>query len=97
LALGFVKGEDFRDEVRGSGLELFLAVGGAGGFFAAGHDGGAETGAEIIGEIIDFVAAVDFDGFTGGVDDDFTMVALAEVLGYFGHQIGFDVAVKKIG
>ncbi len=75
----------------------FGGAGAAFSFFAAGHDGGAEAGAEVVGELVDFVAAVDFDGFAGGVDDDFAVVASAEVLFDFGEQLGFDLAIEKIG
>jgi hypothetical protein len=49
-------------------------------FFAAGHDGGVEALAETVGQVVDFVGAVDFDGLAGGVEDDFAVAAAVQVL-----------------
>ena len=55
-------------------------------FFAAGHDGGVKAFAEVGGEFVDFVGAVNFYRFTGGVEDDFAVAALIHVLFDFGAQ-----------
>ena len=74
--------------------ELFVGFAGAA---AAGHDGGFEAGLEIGGEVVDLGVAVDVDGFGGGVEDDFAVLALGDVLFYFDHEVRRDVAVEEIG
>jgi hypothetical protein len=54
--------------------------------FAAGHDGTVEAFAEVGGEFVNFVRAVNFYSFTGGVEDDFAVAALIHVLLDFGAQ-----------
>jgi hypothetical protein len=82
---------------KSSGLGFGFAGGSDGGFFAAGHNGGSEAAAEFVGELVDFCAAINFDGFTGGIDDDFAVMADAEVFFDLGHQFGFDVAIEEVG
>jgi hypothetical protein len=47
---------------------------------AAGHDGGVEAFSYGVGELVDFVGAIDLDCFAGGVEGDFAVVAALEVL-----------------
>ena len=81
--------------------ELFVEAGlGFGGFLgltASGHDGGVEAAAESFGELVGLLAAIDVDGFTGGVDDHFAVVAGPEVLFDFSKEIRFDPSVEKVG
>ena len=72
-------------------------------FFAAGHDGGVEAVAEAGGHLVKLVGAIDLDGFTGGVEGDFAVLAAVEVLlevGAHGHRGVVDHVVeqgKKLG
>jgi len=79
---------------RGCGFGRRL-VGAAG--FATLHDGGAQAVGDFIRQIVEFVAAIDIDGFAGGVDDDLAVVAGAEVLFDLGEQVGVDSTVEIIG
>jgi hypothetical protein len=47
---------------------------------AFGHDGGAETAAEIVGQFVELGVAIDFDGFLGGVANDIAIVAPGEMV-----------------
>ena len=47
--------------------------------FAAIHDGRMQTVAHLRGEFVNIVAAVDFDGFARGIENDFTVTAAAQV------------------
>ena len=55
-------------------------AGGLTAFFAAFHDGFVEAVAEGSGHFVDLVGAVDLDGFAGGVQGDFAVLATLEVL-----------------
>jgi len=70
---------------------------GAAAGLAALHDGSTQTGGEIFRQVVGFVAAIDVDGFAGGVDDDFAVMAGAEVLLDLGEQVGVDSTVEIIG
>jgi len=67
------------------------------GFNAAVHDGFAETVGEFVGELVGLVAAVDVDGFSGGVNDDVAVAARSEVFFHFGEEFGFDLAIEVVG
>jgi hypothetical protein len=56
-----------------------------------------EAFAEFGGELVDFVLAIDGDGLAGGVEDDFAVVALADVGLDFGEEGGVDLAVEVVG
>jgi hypothetical protein len=47
---------------------------------ALGHDSGAKTSAEIIGQFVELGVAVNFDGFLGGVADNIAIVAPREMV-----------------
>jgi hypothetical protein len=49
-------------------------------FFAAGHDGGVEAFAEVGGQIINLMGAIDFNGLAGGVERDLAVVTAAQML-----------------
>jgi hypothetical protein len=61
------------------------------------HDGGVQTLAEIIGEFVDLVLTVDGDGLARCVQDDFAVVALADMGLNLGEELGVDLAVKVVG
>ena len=65
-------------------------------FFAAGHDGGVESFAEVVGEIVNLVRTVDLDGFAGGVEDNFAMAALVHMLFNFGLGFSGDGVVDDV-
>jgi len=67
------------------------------GAAAADHDGGFEASLEFGGEVVELGAAVDVDGLGGGVEDDFAVLALGDVLIDFGEQFGGDDAVEEVG
>jgi hypothetical protein len=67
------------------------------GLLASLHDGGAEAAGEVFGKLVGLLAAVDVDGLTGGVNDHFAVVAGTEVLFDFRKEIGFDLAIEKVG
>ena len=69
---------------------------GSAAFFAAGHYCGVEAIAEVVGEVVDFVGAVDLDGFAGGVEDDFAVTALVHVLFDFCARFGGDGVVNHV-
>jgi hypothetical protein len=75
----------------------FFYVGVFAGFEAALHYGLAHAVGEFLGEFVGLVVAIDVDGFAGRVDDDFAVMAGAEMLLYLGHEIGFDLAIKVVG
>ncbi len=49
-------------------------------FFAAGHDGGVEALAEAGRHFVELVRAIDLDGFAGGAEGDFAVLAAAHML-----------------
>jgi hypothetical protein len=73
-----------------------MRSGGAGGG-ALFHDGGVEALAKVVGELVDFVFAIDGDGLAGGVEDDLAVVALADVSLHFGEELGVYLAVEVVG
>jgi hypothetical protein len=81
-----------------------IAAGGACGLvrnsfagFAFGHDGGVEAFAELGGELVEFVVAVDGDGLARGVEDYLAVVAGGGVGAYFFEELGADLAVEVVG
>ena len=64
---------------------------------AAVHDGCLEAVGELFGELVGLVATIDVDGFPGRVDDDVAVAARAEVLFYFGQQLGINLSVEIVG
>ena len=65
-------------------------------FFAAFHDGGVEALSEARGQVVDFVGAVDFNGFAGGVEGDFAVLASAQVLLQVGAHLRGDGVVNQV-
>jgi hypothetical protein len=61
------------------------------------HDGGVQTLTKIVGKFVDLMFAVDGDGLAGSVEDDFAVVALANVSLNVGEELGVDLAVEVIG
>src|ERR1017187_850971 len=49
-------------------------------FFAEGHDGGVEAFAEVGGQIINLMGAIDFNGLAGGVERELAVVTAAQML-----------------
>ena len=47
--------------------------------FAFGQDGLLQTAAQLVGQRVDLVLAVDFDGLPGGVQRDDAVIAAAEM------------------
>ena len=78
-------------------MEAGLGFGGLLGLAASSHDGGVKAPAEVLGELVGLLVAVDIDGLTGGVYDHFAVVAGTEVLFDFSKEIRFDLAVEEIG
>jgi len=72
-------------------------VGEFSGGAAAFHYGFAHAQGEIFGELIGLVTAIDVDGFAGRVDDDFAVMAGAEVLLNLSHKIGVDLSIEVVG
>jgi hypothetical protein len=64
--------------------------------FAASHDGGVETFAEIGRQVVDLVGTIDFNGFTGCIQGDFAMLATTEVLLQIGTHFGRNGVVNQI-
>ncbi len=87
----FEKITDSQDDKACGGKRNRLA-GGA----ALGHDGVVQAVAEVGGELVDLVLAVDGDGLAGGVEDDLAVMALADVRLDFRHQFGVDATVEVI-
>jgi hypothetical protein len=73
----------------------FMGVGFGGEAF--GHDGLVEALLQGRLELKNLVIAINADGLAGGVDDDFAVVALAEVLLDFDKQLLFDLAIEVVG
>jgi len=55
---------------------------------AAGHNGGVEALAKAGGQVIDLMGAVDLDGLAGGVENDFAVLAVAQMGLEFGARLG---------
>lgn len=79
------------------GVELGLGFGAFFGGVASGHDGGPETVGKVFREFVGLAVAIDVDGFTGGVDDHFAVVAGSEVLFDFSEEIGLDLSIEVVG
>jgi len=69
------------------------------GFFgqALRHDGSVEAFAKLGGDLVEFVALLDFDGLAGGVEDDAAMLAAIGVSLYFVTKIGAELLVEVVG
>jgi hypothetical protein len=78
---------------RGSDFDIGQAACGA----TAIHNSGTHTGGDIFGEFIDLVATVHVNGFPGGIDDDFAVMAGADVLFDLGHERRIDLPVEVVG
>lgn len=65
-------------------------------FFAAGHDGGVQALAEPCGQVVNFVRAVDFDRFAGGVERDFAVLAALQVVLQLGAHLGRHRVVDQV-
>ncbi len=65
-------------------------------FFAAGHDGGVEAFAEAGGHVVDLVGAIDLDGFAGGVEGDFAVLAAAQMLLEVGAHLSGNGVVDHV-
>jgi hypothetical protein len=64
---------------------------------ALGHDGRAETGAEIFGQFVELGVAIDLDGLLGGIADHVAVVAPGKMVFQF-NLCGFvEDAVQIIG
>jgi hypothetical protein len=61
------------------------------------HDGGVEAFAELVGDLVDFVAFVDFDGLMGGVEDDLAVLAASGVGADLVEQFGAELFVEVVG
>jgi hypothetical protein len=84
----------------GGRIEEGVAVIGVKGLFAGvafGHDGGVEAFAELGGELVEFVVAVDGDGLASGVEDYLAVVAGGGVGAYFFEELGAYLAVEVVG
>jgi hypothetical protein len=64
---------------------------------AAVHDGAAKTVGEGFGKLIGVGAAVDIDGLSRGVDDDFAVMTGAEVFFHLGQEFGLDLSIEEVG
>lgn len=70
--------------------------GGSAAFLAAGHDGGVEAFAKTGGKVVNLVRTIDFNGFTGGVEDNFAVLALMQVLLQLSTCLSSDRVVDQI-
>ena len=75
----------------------FFYFGKFSGGAAAFHYSFAHALGEFFGEFVGLVTAVDIDGFAGRVDDDFAVMAGAEVLLNLSHKIGVDLSIEVVG
>lgn len=67
------------------------------GAAAAGHNGSVQALAQLGGEFVNFVFAVDLDGLAGGVQNNLAVVALADMGLHFSEELGVDLAVEVVG
>jgi hypothetical protein len=65
--------------------------------FTFGHDGVLEAGAKVIGEFVDLVVAVNFDGFLGGIHDHVALAAPMEVFVQFSFQALTKGPIQVVG
>jgi len=64
---------------------------------AAFHYSFAHAQGELFREFVGLVTAVDVDGLAGRVDDDFAVMAGAEVLFDLSQKIGVDLTIEVVG
>jgi hypothetical protein len=64
---------------------------------ALGHDGGVEAFAQLVGDLVDLVVPVDFDGLVGGVEDDFAVLASGGVGADLFEQFWGELLVEVVG
>jgi len=67
------------------------------GVTAFAHDGIVEARSERVGELVNLVVSVDFDGLFGGIEDHMAFVAPMQVLIEFGLEAFSNFAVQVIG
>jgi hypothetical protein len=60
------------------------------------HDGGVQAFPEFVREIVDLVLAIDGDGLAGSIEDDFAVMALANMGLYFKQEFGVDLTVEVV-
>jgi hypothetical protein len=65
--------------------------------FAFGHDDLVQANAQGFRKLVQFVVAVNFDGFLRGVQHDFAVMAPMQVLFQFKLYAGADGPVQVIG
>ena len=75
----------------------FFNFGKFSGCAAAFHYSFSHAEGEFFGKFVRLVTAVDVDGFAGRVDDDFAVMASAEVLFDLSHKIGIDLSIEVVG
>ena len=75
----------------------FFNFGEFSGGAAAFHYSFPHAEGEFFGKFVGLVTAVDVDGFTGRVYDDFAVMAGAEVLFDLSHKIGIDLSIEVVG
>jgi len=64
---------------------------------ALGHDGGVETLAELVGDLVDLLALVNLDGLLGRVQDNAAVLASGGVGADFVEETWTEFLVKVIG
>jgi hypothetical protein len=64
---------------------------------ALGHDGGVKAFAQLVGDLVDLVTLIDFNGLVGGVEDDFAVLASRGVRANFVDKRGAEVIVEVVG
>ena len=65
--------------------------------FTAVHNGCTQPFREFFRELIGLVTSIDIDGFASRVNDDFAVMARAEMLFDLDKQFGIDLPVEVIG
>jgi hypothetical protein len=61
------------------------------------HDGGVETFTQLVGDLVDLFALVDFDCLVGGVEDDAAVLAAGGVNADLVEQFGAELFVEVVG
>jgi hypothetical protein len=61
------------------------------------HDGGMHTLADVGGELVELMIAIDVDGLGGGIEDHFTVFALSDVMFYLGQEFGGNGTIEEVG
>ena len=64
---------------------------------ASCHDGGLESPLELRGKVVDFMVAVNIYRLGGGVEHDFAVFALGDVVFDFCEEFGLDAPVEVVG